>query len=69
MVMSIIKHDDHVTVIKRHVSGKQVNACLLWEAVAYFLIGKGKNHPKPCTDEQWAKLLKETHHEEYIKDS
>jgi hypothetical protein len=69
MVMSIITHDDHVTVIERRVRGKHVDSCLLWEAVAYFLMGKGKNLPKPCTEEEWAKLLKETNHEEYVKDS
>ena len=65
MVMSIIKHDDHVTVIKRHIGGKTVNETLLWEAVGYFLYGKGKDLPKPCTDEEWQRLLKETHHDGY----
>jgi hypothetical protein len=69
MVMSVITHDDHVTVITRHVSGKKVNECLLWEAVSYFLMGKGKDLTKPCTDEEWAKLLKATYHDRYAKDS
>jgi hypothetical protein len=63
MVMSIISKDDHVTIITRHLSGKAVNETLLWEAVGYFLYGKGKDLPKPCTEEEWQRLLEETGHD------
>ena len=63
MVMSIIKHDDHVKVIIGHLSGKAVNEALLWQAVGYFLYGKGEDLPKPCTDEERQRLLEATGHD------